>query len=167
MANLAQIRSALTAALLAGGVNAVDARPERERTRLTEAVATVELLRAESQGAGFCDYLGERENEAGVPVELYGRRLSVTFALEFYAPRDAGSGAAACHALFDQVTGVLQTGLPAGLRLRNITCAPVEFDRTLGLYHCRAEALCLAYLYAEAAESGLLLDFELKGVMTT
>ena len=165
VANLAQIRSALTAALLAGGAAAADARPERERTRLTEPLVAVELLRAESAGAGFCDYLGERENEAGVTVELYGRRLSVTFALELYAPRDAG--AAACHALFDRVTGILQTGLPAGLRLKTISCSPVEFDRTLGLYHCRAEAVCLAYLYAQAAEGGLLLDFELKGVMTT
>lgn len=167
MANLAQIRSVLTAVLLAGGVNAMDARPERERMRLTEPIAAVELLRAESQGAGFCDYLGERENEAGVPVELYGRRLSITFALELYAPRDAGGGGAACHALFDRAAEILQTGLPAGLRLKAISCAPVEFDRTLGLYHCRAEAVCLAYLYAQAAESGLLLDFELKGVMKT
>ncbi len=115
----------------------------------------------------------EQGAQGKLTLSLGGRRN--TFYL--FGGKDSSSaaliqGVTLAGALFDEAalmprSFVEQACLPAGLRLKNITCAPIEFDRMLGFYHCRAEALCLAYLYAEAAESGLLLDFELKGVMTT
>ena len=57
-------------------------------------------------------------------------------------------------------------GLPAGLRLRSLQWGQTEWEEDSGLYLRRGTAEYTAQFTATAsAETGEILDFELKGVM--
>lgn len=144
------------------GVRAITAWPCESRRRLEGPVAAVSLRGCEAGPGGFRDYLGERyDPEAGVWRELYGRKVRVTFGLDFYAPRE--SGAAGCQAAFDALADALNGDGPAGLKLGELSRGEVVFDQGAGLFRCPAEAVCDAYLYAVAEEGGAFLEFEVKG----
>ena len=163
MNGLDTIRQAMTAFLTEQGVAAVTAWPDETRTRRDQAVAAVSLRRCEGGPSGFQDYLGERYNqEAGRWEELYGKKLTVTFGLDLYAPKT--NGADLCQAAFDRMATAFQQGGPAGLAVESCSRGETAFDQTAGLFHCPAEAVCQCYLYAVADEGGTFLDFEVKGV---
>ena len=149
MTELERIREAMTAFLKGEGVAALTAWPGED------------LERPGGPG-GFQDYLGERYDAGtGHWQELYGKRLQVTFGLDLYAPE--GAGAAGMQAAFDALAGALSGGGPPGLRVKEFSRGETSFDQALGLFHCPAEAVCTAYLYAVAEEGGAFLDFVVKG----
>lgn len=162
MTGLDRMRACMTDCLRQAGVLAVTAWGPGERKDWREAVVAVSLRACRGEPAGFKDYLGERYNaQAGRWEELYGRKAKLTFGLDIYAPgRD---GAAKCQTAFDRVADALQNGGPAGLSLGELSHGEIAYDRELGLFHCPAEAVCGAYLYAVADEGGSFLDFEVRG----
>lgn len=162
MAGLDTIRDRMTEFLRGQGMEAVTAWPETARTPLSGPVAAVSLRACEGGPAGFQDYLGERyDTDAGRWVELYGKRVKLTFGLDLYAGRR--DGAAGLRQAFDRLADALRGGGPAGLRMLELTGGEVEYDQDMGLYRCPAQALCDAYLYAVAEEGGTFLDFEIRG----
>ena len=162
MAGLDRIREHMTAFLTARGVDAVTAWPGQGRRRLSGPVAAVSIRACEGGPSGFRDYLGERyDQDSGQWQELYGRKVQVTFGLDLYAPESAG--AAGMQAAFDALAGALSGGGPPGLRVKEFSRGETGFDQALGLFHCPAEAVCVAYLYAVAEEGGAFLDFVVKG----
>ena len=156
------MREQMAAFLRQQGVDAVCAYPEERRNRRSGPVAAVSLRACQGGPGGFRDYLGERYDEStGQWQELYGRRVTLTFGLDLYAPRE--SGAAGCQTLFDNLAEALAAGGPEGLKLHTLSRGETAFDRETGLFHCPAEAQCGAWLYAVADEGGTFLDFEVRG----
>lgn len=164
MAGLDDIRERMTAYLNEQGIAAVSAWPERERRKTEGAVAAVSLRKCESTGHGFGDYLGERyDRERDKWEELYGKKVILTFGLDLYAGTGETGGEAQVRTAFDKLAQALQTGCPAGLRVKELSCGETGYDKAAGRYRCPAEAVCEAYLYAIADEGGVFLDFEVKG----
>ena len=112
---------------------------------------------------GFHDYLGEWYDEKTASYqERYGKELDVSLLLDAYAPRAVG--AAGCDTLLDQVQNVLTASPPAGLRMGDMEWGEVDFDRKADLFRRRATLHCSAAFVATIQEeTGLLLDFKLKG----
>lgn len=166
MSGLEQVREILAAYLNGQGITAVTAWPDTPRGEGEGAVCAVSLRKSQAVGAGFCDYLGERyDTQRGRWVELYGRRVRLTFGLDLYAPAGAEGGERAIRAAFDALAGALQGGGPAGLKLEEFSCGETEFLEAEGRYRCPVEGVYQAFLYAVADEGGSFLDFEVKGVM--
>ena len=162
MTELERIREAMTAFLKGEGVAALTAWPGEDLERPEGPVTAVSLRACQGGPGGFQDYLGERYDAGtGRWQELYGKRLQVTFGLDLYAPESAG--AAGMQAAFDALAGALSGGGPPGLRVKEFSRGETSFDQALGLFHCPAEAVCTAYLYAVAEEGGAFLDFVVKG----
>lgn len=162
MAGLDTIRDRMTEFLRDRGMEAVTAWPEAPRKPLSGPVAAVSLRACEGGPAGFQDYLGERyDADAKRWVELYGKRIRLTFGLDLYAGRE--SGAAGLRRAFNSLADALHGGGPEGLRMVELTGGDVEYDQDMGLYRCPAQAVCDAYLYAVAEEGGAFLDFEIRG----
>lgn len=161
MSGLDRIREVMAGFLQAHGVEAVTAWPDSRRTRLSGAVAAVSLRRCEGGPSGFQDYLGERFNEnTGAWEELYGKKLTVTFGLDLYAPAQGGAGA--CQAAFEALADAFQAGGPDGLAVLEFSQGEARFQD--GLFCCPVEAVCQCYLYAVAGDDGTWTDFEIKGV---
>ena len=112
---------------------------------------------------GLGGYLGTvYDPDAGTEREIYGRMLEVTVSVDVYAP----DGADACESAMETAAETLMAGLPAGLRLRSLQWGQTEWDEDSGLYLRRGTAEYTAQFTATAsAETGEILDFELKGVM--
>lgn len=166
MSGLEHVREYLAEYLSGQGVNAVTAWPDEPRSEENGAVCAVSLRKGQTVGVGFRDYLGERyDTERGRWVELYGRRVRLTFGLDLYAPAGPEMGERAIRAAFDTLAGALQGGEPSGLKLEEFSCGETEFQEAEGRYRCPAEAVYQAFLYAVADEGGSFLDFEVKGVM--
>ena len=162
MPELERIREAMTAYLKKEGVDALTAWPDQDRGELAGPVAAVSLRSCQGGPGGFQDYLGERyDPERGAWQELYGKRIRAVFGLDLYAPRTGG--AQGLQAAFDTLSGALSAGGPEGLRVKEWSRGESGYDQALGLFHCRAEAVCDAYLYAVAEEGGTFLDFIVKG----
>ena len=158
------IREQMAQCLKKAGLDAVCAWPEQDRVRRDGPVAAVSLRALEGGPGGFQDYLGERYNQdTGQWEELYGKRARLTFALDLYAPAGAENGAAAVQRAADALAEALRREAPPGLRVLELSCGETGFDREAGLYRCAAQAVCEAYLYAVADESGAFLDFEVRG----
>ncbi len=163
MNGLDTIRECMTDFLCRQGISALTAWPDSGRVKPQQAVAAVSVRRCEGGPSGFQDYLGERYNSAtGRWEELYGKQLTVTFALDLYASRT--DGAAACQTIFDTLANALQQGGPVGLTVQSFCQGEVRYDEKSGLFCCPVEAVCKCFLYAVADEGGQFLDFELKGV---
>ena len=162
MKGLDSIRERMTEYLRGKGVEAVTAWPDTARRPLAGPVAAVSLRACSGGPAGFQDYLGERWDEgAGRWMELYGKRVRLTFGLDLYAPRS--SGAAGLRTAFDALADALRADGPEGLRMMELSGGEVEYDQNAGLFRCPAQAVCEAYLYAVAEEGGAFLDFEIRG----
>lgn len=79
---------------------------------------------------GFCNYLGERYDEAsGTVRELYGRQLEGDVALEVRAER-----AADCEAGCETASGVLLGGLPEGIRPGELRWEALTWERSTGMF---------------------------------
>ena len=160
--DFATIRERMADYLQGQGIDAQCAYPETGRVRRGGAVAAVSLRACQGGPEGFRDYLGERyDQESGQWQELYGRKITLTFGLDLYAPQ--GCGAAGIQEAFDRMAEALRREGPPGLSLQELSCGETEFDREAGLFKRRAEACCQGYLYAVAEEGGAFLDFIVRG----
>ena len=156
------IRERMADYLQGQGIDAQCAYPETGRVRRGGAVAAVSLRACQGGPEGFRDYLGQRYDQAsGQWQELYGRKITLTFGLDLYAPQ--GCGAAGIQEAFDRMAEALRRDGPPGLSLQELSCGETEFDREAGLYHRKVEAVCQGYLYAVADEGGAFLDFIVRG----
>ncbi len=156
------LRERMVQYLAENGVEALCAYPDAPRLGRSGAVAVVSLRACQGGPGGFQDYLGERyDQDSGTWQELYGKRFTVTFGLDLYAPQKAGT--AAIQAAFDRLAQALRREGPPGLKLLELSCGETEFDREAGLFKRRAEACCQGYLYAVAEEGGAFLDFIVRG----
>lgn len=160
--SLDKLRTAMADYLNEHGVEAVTAWPDRERRRVTGPVAAVSLRSCEGGPGGFRDYLGERyDSEAGDWKEIYGKKVELVFGLDIYAP--GKGGAEQCQSAMDRLAEALHLEGPRGLKVLSYSMGEGSYDQEQGLFHCPAEARCGAWLYAVADESGIFLDFEVKG----
>ncbi|MGM9619321.1 MAG: hypothetical protein ACI3W8_05770 [Oscillospiraceae bacterium] len=167
MTDLEQIKAAVAETLRAAGMNAVTEYEPGMAQAYSEAVAAVGLAEAESGTLGYQSYLGEELDEkTGAVVERYARRMEATLSLDIYAPKSAG--AAEAERAMERAMEILTRGLPAGLKVSKAVWEKVCWDELSGMYLRRGTLKCHALLIAERSqeESGLILDFILKGVMS-
>ena len=163
MNGLNQVRGAVIAALNGGGLTAVAAY-EGKAKQYPGAVIAVDVAEAAGKAMALCSYLGKTYDEStGTVKELYGRQLTVGISLEVRA-----TAAADCETAMETAAELLMTGLPTGLRPGEQSWEAVSWDRDNQLFLRRGRVSCRAYFIAETGqEDGTLLDFILKGVMTT
>ncbi len=112
-----------------------------------------------SPGAG--NYLGmSRDALTGVEVERFGWRAELTLALDCYAPVDGKD----CLSVFAGAVQALQK-LGGGLKLRQVDCGEIGYDKASRRYHCRGKLRGTAFLIGEQPEDGEeIRHFILKGV---
>lgn len=158
------VRQAVIERLRSQGVRAEAAYSRAWAGRYDGAVIAVGVRGCVSAPAGLGNYLGtERDERTGAEREVYGRRAEITLALDTYAPRDAGAGG--CLAALERAHDALSDGVAAGLRPGKMDWGEARFDRDSGMFLQQGSLQCDAFfLAAVEAETGLLLDFRLKGV---
>lgn len=163
-AGLESIRRVMADYLRQRGVPAVTAWPADQRQEREEPVVVVSIRGCKASPASFQDYLGERRDEAtGRWEERYGRKAELTFGLDVYAP-EKGDGACV-QAAFDALAGVLISGGPEGLDLREFSCGQTVRDGESRRLKRPVEAVCTAWLCAVSDAGGAFADFELRGVV--
>lgn len=163
MTGAEELRERLAKYLLENGLEAVTAWGGQGRLRAGHAVAAVSLRASKSGVPGFQDYLGERyDEETGRWVELYGKRVKLTFGLDLYAgtAREVQDG-------LDALAEVLGKGGPAGLRPTAFSAGETEYLAEARRYFCPVQAEFEAWSYAETAEDGAFLDFTVRGETRT
>lgn len=162
MKELIQVRQAVMDALSAAGITALEAFPDSRVKSYSGAVAVVAVGAAEGKNLGFCNYLGEiYDEEAGTVRELYGKQLEGDITVDIRAERaaDCESGAAS-------TAEVLLGGLPAGIRPGELRWEALAWEKATGMFLRRGSLRYQAIFVAESREeSGVFLDFILKGVM--
>ena len=159
MTGTEELRRNLAEYLKKNGLEAVAAWGGQARLRAGEPVAAVSLRAYEGGTPGFQDYLGERyDEETGRWVELYGKRVKLTFGLDLYA-----GTAQEVQMGLDLLVDALGKGGPAGLR-------PVAFSAGETAYRAEAKRFCCpvhvgfeAWSYARADEDGAFVDFTVRG----
>lgn len=163
MSALELVRTAVLDVLQAADIPAAAAYSDDWAAAYEAPVLTVGVGGGGSLRVGFHDYLGEWYDEKTASYqERYGKELDVSLLLDAYAPRAVG--AAGCDTLLDQVQNVLTASPPAGLRMGDMEWGEVDFDRKADLFRRRATLHCSAAFVATIQEeTGLLLDFKLKG----
>ncbi len=167
MTGLEQIKNAAVETLRKGGMKAVAEYEPAKIGAYGEAVAVLGVKEAESRELGFLSYLGEFYDEGrGTFVERYAKRMEAVLSLDIYAPK--GAGASAAETAMERAVEILTEGLPSGLKIGRAAWENAEWDELSGMYRRRGTLCSQALLIAETApeESGLILDFILKGVMT-
>ena len=83
-------------------------------------------------------------------------------ALDAYSPRSVGT--AGCEMILDQVLHTLTTQPPEGIRVWDMEWGEATFEREADMFRRRATLHCAAAFVAIVQEeTGLLLDFRLKG----
>jgi hypothetical protein len=164
MTGLNQVRTAVVQTLTAAGLTAVTAY-DGEAKRYDVPVAAVDVAEVTGKPMAMGSYLGQVYDEtAGTVRELYGRRLELSLLLEVRAP-----GAAECETACETAAqAIMSGGLPSGLRLGEQSWEAVTWDKAAKMFLRRGHAAGTAYFTASAEEeSGELLEFTLKGVVTT
>lgn len=163
MTGLNQVKEAILSALEGAGLRALGRFGTQAERSYTGPVAVIGVAQAAGKPMGLGGYLGTvYDPDAGTEQEIYGRILEVTVSVDVYAP----GGADACESAMETAAETLMAGLPAGLRLRSLQWGQTEWDEDSGLYLRRGTAEYTAQFTATAsAETGEILDFELKGVM--
>ncbi|MBQ3497413.1 MAG: hypothetical protein IJA73_04710 [Oscillospiraceae bacterium] len=165
MSAIEQVCAALIERFAAQGINAAAANGLPHAPLYDEGVLVVEVQQASGESAGFLDYLGERVDDKGATVELYGRRMEIVFSLSAYAP--AQEGAAGCTALLEKAEQALLRGLPSGLKLGEVRWGECAWCEAEEMFLRRGEAHATAFFTAEADEDGsVVTDFKLRGVLT-
>lgn len=163
-AGLESVRRVMADYLRRRGVPAVTAWPKSRRQEREEPVAVVSIRGCKVSPASFQNYLGERFDEnTGRWGERYGRRAELTFGLDIYAP-EKGDGDC-IQAAFDALAGVLISGGPEGLELREFSCGQTVRDGESRRLKRPVEAVCAAWLCAVSDADGAFADFELRGVV--
>lgn len=127
-----------------------------------DAVVAVGLASGSLFSPGAGNYLGVyRDAHNGVEVERFGWRAELTLALDCYAPVDGKD----CLSVFAEAVQALQT-LGCGLKLRQVDCGEIGYDKASRRYHCRGKIRGTAFLVGEQPEDGdEIRHFILKGVV--
>lgn len=163
-AGMEQICQVMADYLNGQGVSAAAAWPARLRQEQKETLAVVSLRGCEAGPSGFQDYLGERyDAQTGRWTEWYGRRARLTIGLDLYAP-EGGDGQAVQRA-FDALAGALILGGPEGLRVEEFSCGQTAYDPDSRRLMRPVQAVCGAYLCAQAGTDGSFTEFEVRGVI--
>ena len=160
------VQDAVVAALRDGGLTAARAYEPLPLDRQRDAAVYVGIRGARWEGSGFGEYLGWRTDpETGAEQECYALRCQVEVSLDIYASQGGENGAAACTACFDRAVAALRS-LPAGLKLKALSCGGAAPDGDSGRFRCQGVLEGVAYLLAQPQEeSGEFTDFILKGVL--
>ncbi|MEG0778971.1 MAG: hypothetical protein RRY95_01360 [Oscillospiraceae bacterium] len=163
MTGLVQVRAAVEKRLRDAGLTVLSRYGRDRAKRYATPIVVVGVGQTTGKPLGFFDYLGERfDPKTQSFSELYGRRLEVTISLEGYAPVAADD----CEAVLETAAEALLSGLPSGLKLGETTWEDVSWDGESRMFVRRGSVQCTAYFTAAVSgETGLLLDFELKGVV--
>lgn len=162
MNGLNQIRTTVAQTLADAGLTAAPAW-DGAAAEADRPVISVEVAETSGKPMAFGSYLGEKTDESGNVREIYGRELETVLALDVRAPT-----AAACETTAEQSSDALSSRLPAGLKLREENWAAISWDSVNRCFLRRGELKCSAYFVAEmSADTGTLLDFVLKGVLTS
>lgn len=164
MTGLNQIRTAVLSTLTDAGLTAVAAWDGAAK-RYDGAVIAVDAAEVSGRPMALGGYLGEiYDSESGTVRELYGRQLDVALSLDVRAP-----GAAACESACEAASDALEVGgLPSGLRPGEQKWEGIVWDAENRMFLRRGTVRCRAWFTAGSdPETGALLDFTLKGVLTT
>lgn len=163
-AGLESVRRVMADYLCERGVPAVTAWPASRRQEREEPLVAVSIRGCKVGAASFQNYLGERYDErTGRWEERYGRKAELTFGLDIYAP-EKGDGDC-IQAAFDALAGVLISGAPEGLELREFSCGQTVRDEESRRLKRPVEAVCIAWLCAVSGADSAFSDFELRGVV--
>lgn len=159
-----QVRGEIVSRLRAAGIEAAAAYEEERFRERNGSIVSVGAKQTELTGAGLMHYLGERyDAESGHTLEVYGRRMKMTVALDVYASRR--KGARCCEETAEAVAETLLSGAIEGVSLEEMRWEKTEWDREYGMFVRRGTAECTAYFVATAdEENAVLTDFILKGV---
>jgi len=161
MKELRQIRDAVIGALRGAGLAAEAAFPDKWTAERKTPLATVAVGAAEGRAVGFCGYLGETRDASGAVREVYGKRLEGEITVDIRAER-----AADCEDGGETAAAVLLGGLPEGIRPGELSWEALAWEKETRLFLRRGKLRCEALFLAEAGEeSGVFLDFILKGVL--
>lgn len=161
-----QLRERMCGFLTEQGVHAVTAWPAGERKGVERPVTVVSLRACRGEDAGFQNYLGERYNEeTGLWEEVYGRKATLTFGLDLYAP--ARGEDSDLQAAWENVAAALSRGEPEEMHLISFSCGETEYDSAARLRKRKGEAVCQVWLYALARDGVLFTDFILRGGWNT
>lgn len=162
MNGLSQISGAVIAALQGAGLTAAPAYAGAAR-EIAGPAAAVDVADAGSRPVGFGDYLGQSWDEStGAVRELYGRQMDVCIRVDVRCESAAG-----CETAMETAAQALLTALPAGIRPGELAWEAVAWEKSTQRFLRRGRLKCRAAFIAETdAESGALLDFTLKGVVT-
>ncbi len=160
---LEMVRAAVLEVLQDADIPAAAAYSDDWAAAYDAPVLTVGVGSGSSVRVGFHDYLGEQYDEKTASYqERYGKVLDVSLALDAYSPRCVGT--AGCEAILDQVLSALTAAPPEGIRVWDMEWGEAAFDQKADLFHRRATLRCAAAFVATIQEeTGLLLDFKLKG----
>ncbi len=164
MTGLNQVKAAVIETLQKAGLSAVTAYDGAAK-RYDGPVAAVDVAEAAGKPGAFDSYLGQvYDPEAGTVVERYGRKLDVTLSVDVRAPT-----AAACEEGCERAAeALLSGGLPSGLRLGEQSWEAVAWDKANQMFLRKGRAVGRAFFTATAeVDSGVFLDFILKGVLTS
>lgn len=163
MSGVELVRRAVLERLAACGVAAEAAYSRDWAGRYAAPVVAVGVRSCVSGPAGLGSYLGEEQDSGGRCRELYGRQAELVVSLDAWAPRE--SGAAGCLRTLEAAHDALTETALAGLRPGEMDWGEVGFDRDTEMFVQRGSLRCTAFFTAAVeAETGLLLEFRLKGV---
>lgn len=124
---------------------------------------TVDVGTVQGTTLGFCNYLGQAQDETGAVREVYGKQLEAEITVDIRADR-----AAACQSGCETAADVLLGELPSGVRPAELAWEALQWERETEMFLRRGRLRCRALFVAQAEEEGeVFLDFILKGVMTT
>ena len=167
MTALQQVKAAIVSALEAAGLAAMSAYSEERLKKYTTAVTAVGLREMKVTESGAVEYLGERYDAAqSTAREVYGKKLALSLSLDVYAPRTLG--AEGCEEAAEEITQVMMSALPSGLRVRELKWGKSEWDKVYGMFRLSAQAAYEAYFVAETEEeTAVFTDFILRGVVKT
>ena len=146
-------------------VDIVDAYPNSGMKAHSRPVICVGLRQGESVSAGFAEYLGVFQDEqTSQSIEVYGKRMCFTVSTDIYSPKDAENGGKKCMEIFTHI--VQKAGnFPKSMRADQILCGETEYDKSTGMFLCKAQIKLNVCLYAGRTEENEVLDFRLRGVM--
>ena len=167
MTALQQVKAAIVSALTDAGLSAMSAYSEERLKKYATAVTAVGLREMKVTESGATEYLGEKYDTVRDTVsEVYGKKLTLSLSLDVYAPRTLG--AEGCEETAEEITQVMTSALPSGLRVRELIWGKTEWDKTYGMFRLSASAEYEAYFTAETEEeTAVFTDFVLKGVVRT
>ena len=165
MTALQQVKAAIVDSLENAGLTAMNAYSEEQLKKYTTAVTAVGLREMRVTESGAMEYLGEKYDAVqDAMLEVYGKRLTLSLSLDVYAPRTLG--AEGCEEAAEEITQVMTSALPSGLRVKELAWEKTEWDKTYGMFCLSASAEYEAYFTAETAEeTAVFTDFILRGVV--